>query len=286
MRLNLFKKNFKDEVIFLHYLTTDNVGDLSCCPKNYFSRFKNCKELEIYNYNHSNPKNKTFIIGGGGLLQEFFKKSIEEIVKLKDNNNVIFWGVGLDNSPIGKIVDADIINGCKLLGIRDFNTQYKYVPCVSCMSVLFDKYRNTKPKKKIRCYIHSEYEFPAFLIDSFEIYKNNQDYGKKNALNNALKFLSGAEYIITNSFHGAYWATLLNRKVIVLPFSRNGNTKFSDKFLTLKYEPVYVENPDDIEYCLIDKLKEAQNYENALSDARAHNINFYNQVIDVIENKK
>ena len=78
----------------------------------------------------------------------------------------------------------------------------------------------------------------------------------------------------------------MNRKVIVLPFSRNGNTKFSDKFLTLKYEPVYVENPDDIEYCLIDKLKEAQNYENALSDARAHNINFYNQVIDVIENKK
>lgn len=101
---------------------------------------------------------------------------------------------------------------------------------------------------------------------------------KKNALEKAIKFLSEAEYIITNSFHGAYWATLLNRKVIVLPFSKDGNIKFSDKFLTLKYKPVYIDSFEGIENFLEEKLKEAKNYKDALKDARTRNIEFYKKV--------
>ena len=67
----ILKCDISDDVIFLHYITTDNIGDLSCCPKNYFKVFDKCKEVEIYNYKPSD-KDKVIIIGGGGLLQEYF----------------------------------------------------------------------------------------------------------------------------------------------------------------------------------------------------------------------
>lgn len=274
----LFKNNIKYNVIFLHFITTDNIGDLYCCPKTYFKEFKKCKEFEIKNSFFFGNENKTLIIGGGGLLQEYFEESIKSIIQHKGNNKLIFWGAGLDNTPDGRIFDTSVLKDADLIGIRDFNTQYNYVPCVSCMSKHFDKYRLKKPKTKIRCYINSAYDFPEFLINSFETYTNNQDYKRKNALEKAIKFLSEAEYIITNSFHGAYWATLLNRKVIVLPFSKDGNIKFSDKFLTLKYKPVYIDSFEGIENFLEEKLKEAKNYKDALKDARTRNIEFYKKV--------
>lgn len=275
------KHNIQEGVVFLHYITTDNVGDISCCPKKYFKDFKKCKELEIFDYKLSD-KDKIIIIGGGGLLQEYFKTSIENIIRNGKDKIIIFWGAGLDNSPTGEIFDTQILSSCKLIGIRDYNTQYRYIPCVSCMSNFFDKYRKNTPKKKIRCYIHSSYDFPEFLISSYESYMNNQNSKDKDSMKKALKFMSEAEYIITNSFHGVYWATLLNRKVIALPFTKDGHTKFSDKFMTIKYKPVYVHSFNDIKNNLDEILKKAKNYEEALIDSRKINISFYKEVIDII----
>lgn len=273
-----FHNKIKEKVIFLHYITTDNIGDLYCCPGQYFKCFKDCKELELLDYENFNPKNKVLIIGGGGLLQKTFEKAISHIVSLRDDNKIIFWGIGLDNSPIHQKISPEILKGSHLIGVRDFNTQYKYVPCVSCMSGLFDKYRKIKPKTKIRCYLHSMYDFPDELSSHLETYINNQGHNDKAAMHKAIDYLSGAEYIITNSFHGVYWATLLNRKVIALPFCKDGDAQYSEKFLTLKYKPVYIDDFKTIEYCLKDKLKAAVNYENALEDARKINIEFFNEV--------
>ena len=44
-----------------------------------------------------------------------------------------------------------------------------------------------------------------------------------------LDFLGSGETILTSSFHGAYWGTLLGRKVLAFPFS--------SKFFTLKHRP-------------------------------------------------
>ena len=70
----LFKNNIKYNVIFLHFITTDNIGDLYCCPKTYFKEFKKCKEFEIKNSFFFGNESKTLIIGGGGLLQEYFEE--------------------------------------------------------------------------------------------------------------------------------------------------------------------------------------------------------------------
>lgn len=278
----MFDRNIREDVIFLHYISTDNIGDLYCCPQRYFKCFNGCKELELLNYENFNPKNKVLIVGGGGLLQKSFENAINHIINLKSDNKIIFWGIGLDNSPITEKISPEILQDAHLIGVRDFNTQYEYVPCVSCMSELFDKYRQIKPKSKIRIYLHSYYDFPLDLADDYEVYKNNENHNVKNAMKSAIEFLTGAEYIITNSFHGAYWATLLNRKVIAFPFVKDERSEFSEKFLTLKYKPVYVNDYTRLEIDLKQILQKARNYENALEDARKINIEFFDEVMQIL----
>ena len=280
---NKNKTKISENVVFLHYLTTDNVGDLYSSPNRYFNLFKDCRESELFNYKFSS-QDKIIIIGGGGLLQEYFQSSIENILKENEDKTIIFWGAGLDSTPQGNVFDITKISSADLIGLRDYNNQYSYVPCVSCMSDLFDKYRKKKPIQKVRCYIHPNYEFPDFLLRTFECYKNNQLYSNCSEMEMAINFLTGAEYIITNSFHGAYWAILLNRKVIALPFVKDGCKKFSEKFLTLKYKPLYISNFSDLENNFELFLKNAKNYTNALPDCRRANIVFYKKVLKIINN--
>ena len=98
-------------------------------------------------------------------------------------------------------------------------------------------------------------------------------------LDEALKFLSSAEYIFTNSFHGLYWATLLGKKVAVLPWYRKRKHGFSNKFQSFKYRPAYIE---DVRHFLkyIDSMK---SYPNALQECRDTNNDFYKEVRTIIE---
>ena len=50
----------------------------------------------------------------------------------------------------------------------------------------------------------------------------------------AIRFLASAEIVLTNAYHGMYWATLLGKKAIVFPYS--------SKFHGFKY-PVAMSAP-------------------------------------------
>ncbi len=82
-----------------------------------------------------------------------------------------------------------------------------------------------------------------------------------------IQFLASAEIVVTNTYHGAYWATLLNRKVIVI-------APFSNKFMGFKYEPVIVRGLKDVK----DAVHDARRYPEALSDSRELNVAFYQRV--------
>ena len=80
------------------------------------------------------------------------------------------------------------------------------------MNNLFFKYRDIKPKKLIGVYKHKR-------VDLFS--KNNiNDYPKMDNsgvnIEEKLKFISNFDYIITNNYHGVYWTTLLERKVMMV----------------------------------------------------------------------
>jgi hypothetical protein len=78
-----------------------------------------------------------------------------------------------------------------------------------------------------------------------------------------VRFLGGANTVVTNTYHGAYWATLLNKKVVVYK-------PWSSKFHTLKYTPTFA-NESNYREAIASATNRSPNF---LAEARAINEDF------------
>ena len=260
---------------FLHFLfraDKTNVGDWWCTPIRYFP-FKPSYVGDILNKSIPLDKIQTLIIGGGGIGSDFFKPYLQRIKKANIQNTIL-WGAGVDvkvdKTKLLKSDEFDLYGDyfdfIDEVGIRVYSSPQKftYVPCVSCMDHLFFKYRDVKPKNLIGVYSHKKVN----LFNSEN--KNNFPIMDNSGLNleEKLNFISNFEYIITNTYHGVYWATLLERKVIVLPF-KSGLYSF-------KYRPEYCYDgiiSDDL-------MNKAKTYHGTLEEARKLNFDFYKYLAD------
>lgn len=265
----------KAKIINIWGNQTKNIGDLTCAPCNYFSELKeNALNVDIMLFEKFIPlKNKIIIVGGGGLFQKYFAKAIDNILKLSQNNTLIIWGAGLDNYISDKSDFPTIANNVKI-AVRDYKQdRYPYVPCASCLSEIFDKYTNNEIKYKYKLYLHDDYSKPIFEDLKDIPYLSNHT---ANDFEHVIKFLSDAEYILSNSFHGVYWSILLKKKVIILPWiDKSGNIGFSEKFKTIKYETAYC--TDWTNFKINEKYAKA--YPQALSECRKLNEEFFHKNI-------
>lgn len=239
-------------VINVHVTDNTNVGDLFSSPLKYF-KFPNTTTTTI-DIRHLDQELATiaqqlqdgtlgdydrlyFIVGGGGLLFPRFVNNFVALQQFKAQYQdqipiqLITWGIGqqiyrTDPDRQGYYQDFDYLKYLQqfdLIGIRDFehpNPNYYWVPCASCMSDQFDKPRSI------------QHEFVVFSHKKFQIKFDNfprMTNGTHN-LSQVLDFLGSGETILTSSYHGAYWGTLLGRKVLAFPFS--------SKFYTLKHPAV------------------------------------------------
>lgn len=260
----------KAKIINVWEKDTQNIGDLTCAPSLYFKELnKNSLNVGISLFTKKNHlKDKVIIIGGGGLLLSYFATSINNLLSLAHNNKVILWGIGFDNyideNELIKINDNHVTR----IGIRDFgHPKYDYVPCVSCMSSLFDQYKNQTIKADYGLFLHNDYS--SYLNQ--ELTNLPRMYNKSvKSFKEAICFLSSHNTILTNSFHGLYWSTLLGKNVIVLPWvDKNGNSGFSNKFRSFKYKPYFCNEPS--KYL---EISELENYKHALDECRNINKNF------------
>ena len=85
-----------------------------------------------------------------------------------------------------------------------------------------------------------------------------------------IEILGSSDTVITNSYHGVYWATLLGRKVVCIPWG--------SKFNMFKHPPTMATERNWVE-----KIEKAKSYPEALEDCRKANIAFYNDVKNLIE---
>ena len=239
-------------VINIHVVDDTNVGDLFSSPLKYFefprSRTTNIdirhldQKLEkigqqLQDGSLGDYDRLCFIVGGGGLLFPRFVKKFVALQQFKTQYQdqipiqLITWGVGQqiyrtdpDRQCYYQNFDySEYLQGFDLIGIRDFdhpNPDYHWVPCVSCMSNQFDKPRSI------------EHEFVVFSHKKFQIKLGNFPYMTNNThdFSQVLDFLGSGDTILTSSYHGVYWGTLLGRKVLAFPFS--------SKFYTLKHPAV------------------------------------------------
>ena len=88
-------------------------------------------------------------------------------------------------------------------------------------------------------------------------------------LDEKLNFLSNYEYIITNSYHGVYWAQLLNRKVLCFPVKSS--------LFNFSHKPIFINGI--INNNLLDACK---NYPNFLEECIEANLKFRKRVKELI----
>lgn len=245
-----------------HRKSKTNVGDFYCNPSRYFE-FENISSHDLYD--DVSAHNKNIIIGGGGLIHKKFQNRIQELIHQKPKD-VVLWGVGHNFSKrhVQKsktdVFYPSWLKHASLYGIRDWKEGNfdSYLPCVSCMHPLFDNK-------------YEEFNDIAYFTHAFKTSFNLHDTVAHMAnntldLKSVIEFLGSARTIVTDSYHGAYWAQLLGKNVQVV--------SWSVKFDFMKTRPEFISNINDK---IIYKSNSDAGY---LDECRELNKRFYQQTLD------
>lgn len=156
------------------------------------------------------------IFGGGGLISP--EKAFQKIHRFFDaGHHCISWGLGENwtiNKELGYLPQAplnypDWLDKFHLLGMRDFCNPGAHVPCASCLHPAFDK--EYEVTREVGVYQHKRIHIPSKGYDTI-----TNDGAEMDA---KIAFLGSCETVISNSYHGVYWAKLLGKKVVSVPFA-------------------------------------------------------------------
>jgi hypothetical protein len=241
-----------------------NVGDWHCRPGAYLSYGTPSQVADVMSPFAAAPDGR-HVIGGGGLISDAFPQ-VEQLTR-EHGARVVLWGVG-HNLAIdiaggymksAAIVYPEWMSNAVLVGVRDYGTRFEWVPCASCLDPHFDA---TAPIA--HDVVVFEHKRIPIGIRGVPVMRNGG-----HSLSEALAFLSSGELVVTNSYHGAYWALLLGRRVIVVPFA--------SKFFGFKHAmPLCA--PDDWRR----HRREAVAYPDALAECRERNIAFHEKVLEAL----
>jgi len=238
-----------DMVTNLHLISDDNVGDEYCSPYHYFDGMK---RFHLRKYQAT--MNELIIYGGGAISQ--FSVRHQAINKTRG----ILWGVGLTERNKLKTPHHPQYKKFLLSGIRDYNAAVKnrldWVPCASCMSEVFNDIPD--PTTDVVFYGHKK------LLPFNQLNNDEMD------LHKVIKHLASGEIVVTSSYHGVYWATLLGKKVICLPFG--------SKFFGFKHPPAMIKKHDVRNIKHVVRTSKLSQYPDALEECREKNLEFWEKV--------
>jgi hypothetical protein len=265
-------------ILSIHRCNTENVGDLMSSPVHYFEEMAHVPILDLLGWQSESEEEaskwhdvyqqaSTVILGGGGLLE--MPKFDASLQKISSEKKTILWGCGHNSvrleswAGLRTKYSFDPANFL-LIGTRDYGVSSRWVPCVTCMSPLFDRTYDVK------------HDFVFFANKGM---KNNSQFMPKDipsevflgnmrhSMDKIVAFLGSGDTVVTSSFHGAYWATLLGRKVVAIPTS--------SKFYGLKHAVPLCHPTDWKRFVPL-----AHAYPEALGECRSANLNFKNDVLD------
>ncbi len=258
----------RPRIHFVRCLDIYNTGDMNCGPDLYFkdlTRGAACFYHSIKNVAFDMIERTDWVIlGGGGLLDcsEQYQTTINRLLELSDH--VVSWGAGHNSHREGAKDRWDPIVPIRydrffLFTSRDWKYgSDRFCPCVSCMMPGLER---TYPiKRKIGVLSHHEIRIGEFSCD---ICDNEQP------LDVILEFIGSSEVIITNTYHGTYWATLMGKKVILY-------RPFSNRFDHFRYPPTRYSG--DLEA----DIGRARTYPQALAECREINMQLKAELMSAI----
>jgi hypothetical protein len=209
-------------IVFKHIRKTDNVGDFACCPLDYL-HFDNAVAMDL---DEPTPACDAVVFGGGKIFGSLASK-----LNTNDQqaHHRVAWGVSTVQSSIFALRYYLSRRQMTLVGSRDYgDARYDYAPCTSGLSPLFD--RTYETQHDIAFYLHKtkSQQMNMVVPAGAPVLDNFCD-----SMQTAIEFLGSADVVVSNSYHGVYWALLLGKKVLCLPFS--------NKFMNYRFAPGYSE---------------------------------------------
>lgn len=251
---------------FVHVVEPRNPGDMLCYPYLYFKKYFKRFNVQIHHTKdikfESIRAHDIVILASGGCFEvlDLFQETINRLLDMCDN--VIAWGCGHNahhDRPVYWPID---FKKFKLLSVRDYKyDNQRYVPCVSCLLSQLDKKYDIV--RRIGVVEHQD-----FPID-IDIEKINHKVG----IDAIIRFIGSSEIIVTNTYHCAYWAMLMGKKVILYK-------PFSTKFYFFRHQPVIYSGN------LEEDIAKSKTYPDYLHESRNLNYQFFEDVRCIIAGKK
>jgi hypothetical protein len=244
--------------VFVHRRDIDNPGDINSTPFHYLDNNQRGFLVDYPNLENLSGWQFDNVIVGGGAFPNKFASSVKKFLQNQTIKNFVIWGTGWEiNDPE---LD-DLARSAQLLGIREWlpNTAYEnnWVPCVSVLHPCIEKGLKVLPTKNFLIIDHwkrQKIEFGA--LDHTRI------SNKPNSIHQVVEAIADHRWVITSSYHGAYWSILLNKRVIFI------SNPWIPKCATLKYHIPQAENFN------FDLLDLSQKYPDAYEECRQVNLEF------------
>lgn len=219
-------------ITFYRILDERNAGDMACTPQPFFEEFSNVvrdgvtsvyDELAGHEVRHEDirkwtpDKHRVSIFGGGGLFYHELHDVLAGAAEARIGGRtgpIIIWGAGENMHNQTKLLHPQYLESFDLVGTRDWfpHTGFKpplWVPCSSCLY------------SEIRTWRQSASIFPVVVYEHFadpitripNIFPRMTNAASEGDFNKRIRFLSTGQTVVTNSYHGAYWAALLGKSV-------------------------------------------------------------------------
>lgn len=248
------------DIVFKHHRDTTNLGDAVCSPYDHYPEFTTLGEA--VDLDRPTPPCAAVIYGGGKIMGGLART-------LGANDHAararIAWGVStVQKFPISwRYWRA--FRAMHLVGSRDWgDRRFPFAPCVTCVSPMFDI--AVPEEHEVVLYLHHWRSKSARLPrpQGVPVLENNSPDFEA-----AIRHLAAARVVVTNSYHGTYWALLLGKKVLCLPFS--------NKFRNFRIAPGYGRAES-----WPDELSRARGSDEMLGLCRAATTAFRDRVGDMI----
>lgn len=199
-----------DDIVFKHHRDTRNLGDRVCSPADFIPELG--QRGRIIDLSEPTPPCKAVIYGGGKVMGGLSRT-------LGPNDRAaaarIAWGVGTKHGLGSWWKYRSAFRAMTLTGSRDWgDDRFPFAPCVTCVHTGFDA--PPPPRHAVVAYVHHwrTPEMGLTFPPDMPVMENVVD-----SLPAALDFIASGETVISNSYHGTYWALLMGRRVLCIPFS-------------------------------------------------------------------
>lgn len=216
--------------IYVHRADHENPGDLYSCPKHYIHKqFTPVQIIDV-----SSPEEPVdadvVIVGGGDIISKRnWIVAIDKILEKRKKAKKVLWGAGCYMGS--DLIGLDLMKKFDHIGIRNTNQLYDWVPCASTFNKAFQDSPKA-PKNEILIIDH----FKRNLYCDLPV---TRVVNKPQTFEKMVGKIKEHDLIITNSYHAAFWSTILSKRVIVV------GLHLPAKLTSMKHPPLIIPSWDD-----------------------------------------